>query len=277
MTEMPMAEIPMTEEPGAGITAAGFDEGYRRGRSPGLRRLWEQLDPRLPAEVEPFSFVSVDLLATVAAELTVGAGQVLVDLGCGRGGPGLWLAERTGAALIGVDFSAVAIEHATARAAGFGRARAEFRVGDLAATGLADQTADAVVSIDALHFAPDLDRAAAEIVRLLRPGGRLVVTTWQPHQPGDPRLPARLRHDWPTTLARAGLRDVTAHTHPDWQALHRRLYELALAAGDPGEDASLAALQAEARARLRTTDLTTRTMFTATTPPAASGRGRAGR
>jgi ubiquinone/menaquinone biosynthesis C-methylase UbiE len=71
----------------------------------------------------------------------------------GRGGPGLWLAQSRGARLIGVDFSAVAVQQATDRAALFELAdRARFVVGDLAATGLADGAADAVVAIDALHL-----------------------------------------------------------------------------------------------------------------------------
>jgi len=47
-------------------------------------------------------------------------GQTLVDLGCGRGGPGLWLAREAGALLIGVDFSPVAADQATHRAVLFG-------------------------------------------------------------------------------------------------------------------------------------------------------------
>jgi SAM-dependent methyltransferase len=141
--------------------------------------------------------------------------------------------------------------------------RATFRVGDLAATGLAAGSAEAVVSIDALHFAADLDAAAAEVVRVLRPAGRLVLTGWQPVQPGDPRLPERLRRDWLGTLRSAGLRDVTMHSRPEWAALHRRLYELALAADDPGADESLAALREEARSALPHLDLTTRVVITA--------------
>ncbi|HEY6590046.1 MAG TPA: methyltransferase domain-containing protein [Actinomycetota bacterium] len=112
--------------------------------------------PDLPQEIEPYSFVSVGLLGHVADALGLSPGTTLVDLGCGRGGPGLWLAQARGARLIGVDFSAVAVQQATDRAVLFELAeRARFVVGDLAATGLADGAADAVVAIDALHFAAD--------------------------------------------------------------------------------------------------------------------------
>jgi SAM-dependent methyltransferase len=90
---------------------------------------------------------------------------------------------REGAVLIGVDFSTVAVQQATDRAALFGLTDRAIVVGDLAATGLADGTADGVVSMDALHFAAKPTAAAREARRLLRPGGRLVMTNWQPRSP----------------------------------------------------------------------------------------------
>ena len=75
-------------------TAAGFGEGCAAiAASPGIRRVWKAVDPNLPPEVEPFSFVSVVLLRHVANALALSLGETLVDLGSGRGGPGLWLAQ----------------------------------------------------------------------------------------------------------------------------------------------------------------------------------------
>jgi SAM-dependent methyltransferase len=106
---------------------------------------------------------------------------------------------------VGVDFSPVAIDQATRRAALFGAtATARFIVGDLTSTSLPDAHADAAVSIDAFHFAADLAAAAAEARRILRPGGRLVLTNWQPKVTDDARLPPRLRIDWPRLLRGAG-------------------------------------------------------------------------
>jgi cyclopropane fatty-acyl-phospholipid synthase-like methyltransferase len=127
-----------------------------------MRAVWQRADPDLPVEVESFSFVSAGLLGHVARALGLSPGETLVDLGCGRGGPGLWLARLADAFLVGVDFSAVAVGQASRRAASFGlEGRARFLVGDLAGTGLADAVADAVVSVDALHFAGDVRRSAA--------------------------------------------------------------------------------------------------------------------
>jgi ubiquinone/menaquinone biosynthesis C-methylase UbiE len=193
--------------------------------------------------------------------------MTLVDLGCGRGGPGLWLARSLGAVLIGVDFSAVAVEQATERAALFGLAeRARFVVGDLAATGLPAATADAVVSIDALHFAADPTAAAQEALRLLRPGGRLALTNWQPRDFGDPQLPSRLRIDWAQTLRRAGFVEVVVEARPEWHEQFTRVFQVALDLGDPGDDVGLASLQDEARRNLPMAHLEDRVVVTATSP-----------
>jgi SAM-dependent methyltransferase len=241
-------DIPGADQAASLPTAAGFDEGFTAMvASPGIRRVWEAVDPDLPPEIEPFSFVSVGLLSHVADALALAPGQTLVDLGCGRGGPGLWLARSRGVSLIGVDFSTVAIQQASDRVALFGLAEAaRFVVGDLAATGLPDAVADAVVSIDALRFAADLPAAGREVLRILRPGHRLVLTGWQPRTPDDVRLPGRLRIDWAAALRSAGFVDVQVASRPEWHERFTRVYRVALGLGAPGQDAALAALQDEA-------------------------------
>jgi SAM-dependent methyltransferase len=257
-------------------TAAGFDEGFvAMAASHGIRRVWEVVDPDLPPEIEPFSFVSVDLLHHVAQALGLAPGQTLVDLGCGRGGPGLWLAQSQGVSLLGVDFSAVAVQQARDRAVLFGLAdTARFAVGDLAATGLADAIADAVVSIDALHMAPDLAVAGREVLRILRPGNRLVLTGWQPRAPEDSRLPGRLRIDWVTALRSVGFVDVQVASRPKWHELFVRVYRVALELGGPGDDVALAGLQDEARRHLPLAELVDRVVVTATRPDGGPRYGR---
>ena len=151
-------------------TAADFDEAFSAVASTGIRRVWELAAPDLPPQIEPFSFVSADLLRHMAQTLDLSPGQTLVDLGCGRGGPGMWLAREADVSLVGVDFSPVGVEQAAHRAALLGLAgRARFVVGDLTHTGLPQASADAAVSIDAFHFASDPAAAAREARRILRP------------------------------------------------------------------------------------------------------------
>ena len=249
-------------------TAADFDKAFSAAAaSPGIKRLWEFAMPDLPSEVEPFSFVSAGLLRRVAQNLDLSPRQLLADLGCGRGGPGLWIARQARSSLVGVDFSPVAVEQAALRAAQFGLAdRTRFVIGDLSHTGLPDASVDAAVSIDAFHFAADPAAAAVEARRILRPGRRLVLTNWQPKTPGDTRLPGRLRITWPHVLRNAGFTDIEIQARPGWHNLWTRICQAALDLGDPGDDAPLTDLQEEARNRLPLADLVHRVVITATTP-----------
>jgi SAM-dependent methyltransferase len=206
-----------------GVPPEEFDDAYRaRERSPLVGTLVrDALGADLPPEVEPYSFVPLAGLREVAAGLRIARGERLVDLGCGRGGPGLWVARETGAALVGVDYSAVAVEHATARAPLFA-VEARFAVADMAATGLETGCADAVMCIDAFQFG-DPAASAREVARILRPGRRFVVSTWRPLRLGDEELPERVRDlDVPALLAAAGLELVAVEPRPRWLELQRR-------------------------------------------------------
>ena len=263
----PAHDYPRASAPTPVPTAADFDEVFSASGSPGIRRVWELAEPDLPHQIEPFSFVSADLLRHVVHALRLEPGQALVDLGCGRGGPGLWLAREAGVSLVGVDFSPVAVDQAAVRTALFGLAtRARFAVGDLTNTGLPSAIADAAVSVDAFHFAADPAVAAAEARRVLCPGGRLVLTNWQPKVPGDPRLPGRARIDWPPLLRGAGFTSIEMESRPEWHDTFTRVYRVALSLGDPGDDALLADLQDEARQRLPLADLKDRVVVLATAP-----------
>ena len=139
-----------------------FDETFAAwANSRVRRRVWESVfGDEYPDEAEPFSFTTRSELRRLGQELRVGPEHAFADLGCGTGGPGLWVARATGGALIGIDLSPVALEQARRRAVAFGLSgRSRFQVGDFLATGLPAESVDGVMSIDALHFAPD--KAAA--------------------------------------------------------------------------------------------------------------------
>jgi ubiquinone/menaquinone biosynthesis C-methylase UbiE len=250
--------------------AAEFDKAFSAAAtSPGFRRVWQVAVPDLPPEIEPFSFVSVGLLGHVAQALALSPGQTLADLGCGRGGPGLWLAQQADVSLVGVDVSPVGVDQAGHRAALFGVAdRARFVVGDLARTGLPQASVDAAVCIDAFHIAADPAAAACEARRILRPGRRLVLTNWQAKVPGDARVPSRMLTDWPKVLRGAGFADIEMEARAEWHELWTRVYRVALDLGDPGGDVVLADLQDEARRRLPVADFISRVVVTATAPGA---------
>ncbi len=165
------------------VIAAGYDAVYAAvDKSATLRRLWHEHAEGLdfPEEFGHISFTTLGDLRRTASELHLERGDTLAGLGCGMGGPALWLARETGANLVGVDLSAVAVEKASARAEALGLgAQAQFRVGSFAATGLGDGSVDGATSEDALQYAPDKGAAMREIARILRPGGRFVFTAFE--------------------------------------------------------------------------------------------------
>ena len=165
------------------ILSIGYNAVYgATPSSPTLRRLWHEHaeGPDFPEEFGHISFVTLPQLRRMAAELRLGPGATLVDLGCGRGGPALWVARETGARLVGVDFSPVAVEQAKSRATELGLAgEAQFVTGTFADTGLEANVADGAMSEDALQYVPDKRAAVAEAARILRPGARLVFTAFE--------------------------------------------------------------------------------------------------
>ena len=217
----------------------------------------------LPSHMLSSSLLTWDAVAQVIAALRLSVGQVVLDLGCGRGGYGLEVAHRSAAQLWGVDFSGEAVRQAREYARHLGRP-ARFQVGDLTATGLADASVDAVMCIDAVQFAEPSVAVYREVRRVLTPGGRVVLTCWEPVDPQDARLPNRLRTvDLRAGLTAAGFIDVVVDHRPDWQAVELGLW-LEAAGLDPGEDRALRALHEEAVRTLEFHHLSRRVMASAT-------------
>ena len=165
------------------LVATGYDAVYASwNQSPTLRRIWRAFatGPGYPEEFAHISFLTGNELALLLHALDLGPDSALVDLACGAGGPGLWIARQSGARLMGVDLSAVALLRATELAdqIGFGP-RAAFRRGSFEATGLAPASAEAAMSVDALQYAPTKAGAFAEVARVLRPGGRLAFVAFE--------------------------------------------------------------------------------------------------
>jgi SAM-dependent methyltransferase len=165
------------------LVASGYNAFYAAwGRSPTLRRIWRDhvTGPDYPEDFAHISFLPLAQLRALTDGLNLGADQVLVDLACGAGGPGLWAAKEAGARLVGRDLSPVAVERAAERVAALGMAgRAEFAQGSFEQTELASESADAVMTIDALQYAPDKRKALGEVARILRNGGRFAFVAFE--------------------------------------------------------------------------------------------------
>ena len=150
-------------------------------------------------------------------------GQSVLDLGCGDGTTAI-PAARLGADVLGVDIAANLVEAGNERARSLGLANCRFQEGDASElAGIDDASFDLVVSIFGAMFAPKPNDVAKEMVRVTRPGGRIVMGNWIP---GDPTLVAQILQDQLRLLASAagGLRepdDVGRRGERD-RALHRR-------------------------------------------------------
>jgi SAM-dependent methyltransferase len=220
----------------------------------------------LPRELRFASVLPWQGIAEVTEQLRLPQGGLLLDIACGRGGYGIEVALRTGARLVGVDFSAVALEQARSISASrLYAGRSEFRIGTLVATGLATGVADGLMCVDGVQFAEPPLAALREFRRLLASGGRLALTCWEAVNPSDERVPPRihavkLRRDLP----KAGFVDVEVHEKPEWRQAERAMWEEAVAAVD--SDAAVRSLQAEGRRSLEAFDSLRRVFATATAP-----------
>jgi SAM-dependent methyltransferase len=239
-----------------------FDGWYADMAASSVKDEIHQRHLGLPPGLLSHSLLTWDGIAEVTEALRLSAGATLVDLACGRGGYGLEIAGRTGARLIGVDFSAEAIYQAGQQARRPGRTAA-FHVADLAATGLEAGSARAVLCVDAIQFAPRPDAAYRELRRVLAPGGRVVLTCFEPVNPDDERVPDRLRRvSLHAGLAAAGFSEIQVRERPGWRAAERSMWEEA-AALDPGGDPSLQSFHDEGVRSLATFTLLRRVMSTA--------------
>lgn len=106
----------------------------------------------------------------------IGQGLRVLDVGCGTGNAALEAARR-GAQVMGIDPAERLVEVSRRRAVSEGLS-VGFDVGEAAKIPVSDGAFDLVLSVFAVIFAPDAEAAARELVRVTRPGGRIVLTTW---------------------------------------------------------------------------------------------------
>ncbi len=161
---------------------------------------------RLRSELYGTQFTIDALLALLPGD------QVIADLGCGTGAMIAQLAPYTKRA-IGIDNSAAMLKAARRRTADFDNVT--LKRGDLADLPIDSATCDAALCILALTYVADPQRCLAEMVRILRPGGRAIIVDLLPHDREDFRrqmgqkargFAADVLQQW---MQRAGLHPLT--------------------------------------------------------------------
>lgn len=151
--------------------ADGYDAVYAAWHSsPTFHAIWARhtVDDRYPAGFEHISFLTFDELVIITAELDGGPQSHLLDIACGAGGPGLWVAGELHARLVGVDLSRVGLRVAATRAAVIATDRASFAAADLTALPLAAGCVTSAMSVDALQYVRHKQLAFAEVHRVLQ-------------------------------------------------------------------------------------------------------------
>ena len=240
--------MPMSE-----VVAAGYDAVYAAWSSSArFHELWatNAVDGDIAVGFEHLNFARLVDLDGVRQALGLREGDRLVDLACGAGGPGVWIAQQAGAILLGVDISPVGTALAAARVVAHDRSGGGFVVGSVDHLPIADRSARGAMSLDSLQYVPDKRAAFLEVARVLVDGGRFVFTAFEvdPARVRDvPVLGVDPVSDYSTPLRDAGLTVDVYEETPGW---HERLvaaYSAVIAAetqlrpelGDPAMDALL--------------------------------------
>jgi ubiquinone/menaquinone biosynthesis C-methylase UbiE/DNA-binding transcriptional ArsR family regulator len=122
-----------------------------------------------------------DRVTSLAIEKLLPRHLTLADIGCGTGSLTFELA-RFARKVIGVDLSKEMLRRAKSAAGERGLQNVDFRLGDACELPLESRSVDAAFSVMVLHFLPEPERAVAELCRITRPGGPIIVVDLVQHQ-----------------------------------------------------------------------------------------------
>jgi SAM-dependent methyltransferase len=149
-----------------------------------LHGMWAAVAPGWGEHAEYADARGAELTRAMLDRTRPRPGERVLELACGPGGLGIAAAERVapGGEVVLSDVVAEMTAIAAARASALGRGNVRTRVLDLEEIDEPDGSYDVVLCREGLMFALDPARAAREIARVLRPGGRAAIAVWGPRE-----------------------------------------------------------------------------------------------
>jgi cyclopropane fatty-acyl-phospholipid synthase-like methyltransferase len=257
-----MSDIPSTEPVAefydqlTDLIAAAYDGNFHLGYSPD------------PADESTLAAAPDLMTDQLIGRLGAGPGDSVLDVGCGTGKPALRLARGSGAHVVGISISRhqVNLANDNAQAQGL-QEQARFEYADAMQLPYADATFDAAWAFESMLHMPDHDRFLAEMARVLKPAGRLVIADFAlrgPVAPADQPVVDAFRttsqvasllqiDQYPALLGRSRLQlldiaDVTDHARPSFAKVVSDLTaaraDFVACIGAPAFDAFVGSVQA---------------------------------
>lgn len=144
----------------------------------GVAQAWDAIASRFDEFATP---VTVPLGDELVRRLDVGPGTRFLDVAAGSGGLALPAARRR-AEVLAVDIAPIMVERLRARAAAEGLTNLDVTIMDGCALELPDALFDVAASLNGVSLFPDLHRGVGELMRVTRPGGRVMVAAFGPPQ-----------------------------------------------------------------------------------------------
>ena len=200
-----------------------FEQVFKIERSESYRDIFREVyGDDYPEDANPDSFVTLTDLYTIAKSLNVEPGKTILDLGCGRGGPGLWIARETRTNYVGIDLSENAINQAIHRSVDFKiEGTSKFQVGDMYSLTFPENSFDGALSVDVISFIPNPLAVFKEAARILRSKAYFVFTTWEIKK-------SRVLNSYRSYLRDTGFSIISYGETPDWKKRQSKVYQKTL-------------------------------------------------